>query len=399
MPETLSADEISSSLLDARMLIDNKRSRSGTRGIPVPDPADIGSGITDSDLSTMREKFPFLKEFSDSFLRANKPECLIKMEATHLKMKEIERQKDAEDRLASNRSALGASPSLVKEGLDDRWSILHPGRFLPGAGCSAAKLWLEARKVIGLTGAAPLGNFDMSSIGLGGFVTAKGWVELANPASSKMSIKYFNINNCRAKATSMKDGGDAELAEFSEIGEFQLAMRTLRSAAAFVMPWNFSYTALENFLISSQFCKFDIGTLDKQAQLLTSFTDYILAENASKWRNSEPFLSAGELKSAWQSFFSARPQAALAKKPSQQQKERSQSNPNRNRQQNNRAPSRHALPSIPVCYRWNTGQCQKLDGQCFTNSGLALRHVCDERPNPANLRDFCGLAHRRTDAH
>ncbi len=38
-------------------------------------------------------------------------------------------------------------------------------------------------------------------------------------------------------------------------------------------------------MVSSQFCKEDIGPLDKQAQILTSFTDYVLTENASKWRN------------------------------------------------------------------------------------------------------------------
>jgi hypothetical protein len=165
------------------------------------------------------------------------------------------------------------------------------------------------------------------------------------------------------------------------------------------MPWNLSFTALENFLVSSHFCKDDIGTLDKQAQLLTSFTDYILAENASRWRNSEPFLSSGDLKSAWQSFFSARPQAALAKKAPQQTKEKQQPGNNRNRQNSNRTANRHSLPSIPVCYKWNAGSCAKPDGQCFTHYGLALRHVCDERTNPANLREFCGQAHKRIDFH
>ena len=347
------------------------------------------------DIELLKEKFPFLRDFSDEFLRANKPESLMKMEATNMKMKELDRQKDAEDRLASNRSALGTSPVLLKEGQDDRWTILHAGRFLPGAGCSASKLWLEARRSIGLTGAAPLGNYDMSCVGLGGFVTAKGWVELANPASSKMSIKQFNINNCRAKATNLKDGGDTELAEFSEIGEFQLALRTMRTAATFVMPWNLSFVALENFLISCQFCKVDIGSLDRQAQLLTSFTDYILAENASKWRNSEPFLSTGELKTAWLSFFSARPQAALAKKHQNTavEKGRQQNKGNGN------ANKPGQLPDIPVCYRWNTGRCTKTGGQCTTFSGKVLFHLCDERINPANLRIYCGLPHRRIDFH
>ncbi len=112
----------------------------------------------------MRVKFPFLRDFSDGFLRASKPETLIKMEATHLKIRELERQKDAVDRLAANRMALARNPTTVKEGLDDRWNILHPGRFLPGAACSAAKLWLEARKTIGLSGTAPLGNLILAAL-------------------------------------------------------------------------------------------------------------------------------------------------------------------------------------------------------------------------------------------
>jgi hypothetical protein len=50
--------------------------------------------------------------------------------------------------------------------------------------------------MIGLTGAAHLGNFYMRCIGLGGFVTAKGWVELAKPSFAKTPMKCFNINNC-----------------------------------------------------------------------------------------------------------------------------------------------------------------------------------------------------------
>jgi hypothetical protein len=213
MPDVLNEMEIQATQAEARALISDERSRTGIRDDPAPDPASSHSAITDKDLATMRDKFPFLRDFSDGFLGANKPETLIKMEATHLKMRELERQKDAEDRLAANRSALGSNPTTVREGLDDRWNILHPGRFLPGAACSAAKLWLKARKSIGLSGTAPLGNFDMSCVGLGGFVTAKGWVELANPSSARMSIKLFNINNCKAKASNLKDNSDSELAE------------------------------------------------------------------------------------------------------------------------------------------------------------------------------------------
>ncbi len=47
------------------------------------------------------------------------------------------------------------------------------------------------------------------------------------------------------------DSPDYYPPDFAEIGEFQPAMRTQRNAAAFVSPWNFSFAALENFLVNS----------------------------------------------------------------------------------------------------------------------------------------------------
>jgi hypothetical protein len=113
------------------------------------------------------------------------------METTNMKLKEAERAKDADDRLAHNRSNIGVIS--VDMGLDERTNNLHNGRFLPGANCSVAKLWLAARSRIPLHGAPPLGNYDMAGVGLGGFVSSRGWVELANPASTKLSLKLFNI--------------------------------------------------------------------------------------------------------------------------------------------------------------------------------------------------------------
>jgi hypothetical protein len=162
------------------------------------------------------------------------------------------------------------------------------------------------------------------------------------------------------------------------------------------MPWNHSFSALENFLINTRFCRDDIGTLDKQAQLLTTFTDYILVENASKWRNSEPFLNSGNLKAAWSSFFSARPQSALVRKqpPAQQA---SQQPKGRSLAKGSNKSGRAGLPSVPVCYNWNRDLCNKPDGQC-NRFGKLLAHVCDHRPNPANLKEFYGQAHKRISA-
>ncbi len=148
-------------------------------------------------------------------------------------------------------------------------------------GCSAAKLWLKAREVIGLNGAPPLGNYDMAAVGMGGFVTVKGWVELANHLSTKLSLKLFSLNNCSSKVTTCKAGTEDTLPDFVKLGEFQLALRTLRNAATFVSPWNLSFTAIENFLVNSKFCAEDVSGLDKPAVILTQFVDYVLVANVA----------------------------------------------------------------------------------------------------------------------
>jgi hypothetical protein len=360
--------------------------------------------MSDQDMLAMRAKFPFLREFSDNFIRSTPPESLLKMEATTIKMRESERSRDADDKLAANRAALSLTAKTVQQGTDDRWSVLHEGRFLPGAGCSAAKLWLRAREVIGLTGAPPIGNYDLGAVGLGGFVSARGWVELANPSSTKVSLRLFSLNNCSSKlSTSKAEATELPLPDFAEIGEFQLALRTLRTAAAFVSPWNMSYAALENFLINSKFCADDLGGVDKPAVILTQFVDYTLVENAARWRDCEPFLTSGELKNSWQAFFSARPQSALRKQNQNQSSSNKQQRPNQfNKGSFNKGVgfiSGNRRPFIDVCYNFNKGLCQKPAGQCVAPSGTPLRHVCDHRPDPSNLLIFCGQNHKRIDNH
>jgi hypothetical protein len=131
------------------------------------------------------------------------------------------------------------------------------------------------------------------------------------------------------------------------------------TAAAFTMPWNFSFLALENFLINTKFCKDDLGDCENKAQLLTQFVDYVLWENASKWRDSEPFLTSRELKNTWSAFFSARPQSAFSKK--EQPKQQAQP---KEKKFNRPTVGFKKLPFIDVCYNWNKGTCPKQAGAC-----------------------------------
>jgi uncharacterized membrane protein len=77
------------------------------------------------------------------------------------------------------------------------------------------------------------------------------------------------------------------------VGDFILVQRVMRSAMAFMIPWNISLATLEGFLINTSYCRDDIIHLAKQAAIFARFTDYILTENASQWRNMEPFIMAG----------------------------------------------------------------------------------------------------------
>jgi hypothetical protein len=104
------------------------------------------------------------------------------------------------------------------------------------------------------------------------------------------------------------------MVDFTEVGEFMVTLRAVKSAMAYVMPCNMSFAALEGFLINSRFCRDKLGGLESQASILMSFTNYLLSENANRWRNIEPFITHRELRAVWNNFFSARPQSLLAKK-------------------------------------------------------------------------------------
>ena len=136
------------------------------RGVNPPDP---GSGvqpnkIAAADLEILKGRFPHLADFSDEFLQSRTTDELLRIESTSLKLRDAERGRDVEDRLHANKTALATRITTVPEGPDNRWSVLHPARFLGGAACTAQQLWLSARSVIGLTGHPPLSNYDLTPL-------------------------------------------------------------------------------------------------------------------------------------------------------------------------------------------------------------------------------------------
>ncbi len=215
--------------------------------------------------------------------------------------------------------------------------------------------------------------------------------------------------------------------EIVELGELKVAIRALREALGFVQPWNKSVSALEGFLIQSNYCASDLEGVDQQAPLLTSFVDYVLRENSNRWRGQEPFLGLSEIKSAWESFLGSRPQSMLARSkktgfnsyrpyqkqqnfqpfhPAQQSSQQSGQQPQQQQggqqagasgQQGQQAPTRVHVPAAlwwdDICVMYNIGKCMKAPGTCMTKKGRPLRHICNHRPDKNNQAAYCGLSH------
>jgi hypothetical protein len=358
--------------------------------------------IAAADLAVLKIRFPRLKEFSDGFLQARTMDELLKIESTSIKLKDAERRCDVEERLSSNKQNLECSAVTLAAGSDNRWSILHRGRFLAGAACSTKKLWLTARESMDVAGHSPVANYDMASVGLGGFVTSKGWLEIANPGSTKMAIKLFNINNVGSKSGASKAASSEEMAEIAELGELKLAVRSMRVAGHFACPWNFSFVAIENFMLQNDWCMSDLAGTENPAGTLAQFVDYILHENANRWRDAEPFISTAEMKSCWTAFSSARPRVLIKKDQPRAQAASSNARPAQKMkpvQVSNffKLPFHHPRLSMPftdACKAWNIGKCKKAAGNCTTAKGTQLRHVCNwsDISNPNSTP--CGQAHQ-----
>jgi len=416
MPEELDVEELSETRRSAAEYMDEEDDFLSTAGDSRRRPSDPGavhsrsSGtIGAQDLATLKLRFPRLKEFSDEFLRARTMEELLKIESTSMKLKDAERRGDVEDKLSTNKQNLEANAIWVERGRDNRWSTLHSARFLAGAACSTKKLWLGARAAMDINGHDPVANYDLASVGMGGFVTSKGWVELANPASTKMALRLFNINNVGARVpgnSTAKTGGD-HLEDIAEIGEFKLALRTLRTAAHFVCPWNFSFLAMENFMLQNDYCMGDLAGTESPATTLTQFVDYLLHENANRWRDADPFISTAEMKTCWTAFSSARPRVLLKKKD----QHGNHSHPSSTKKTSGHQKQVHQfsklhhnhprlnMPFTDACRAWNVGKCVKSASNCTTLKGTPLKHSCNwsdlNNPNAT----VCGQNHQAYVSH
>ncbi len=419
MPSELDDSDLAETAEQAKSTMDQEASRSGSSS--CPDPAASKNCMEKLGLKRLKDKFPFLMEYTDSFIMEAGVHNLIKAEKAARQLKDMERSNKAEDKLFSNRESVDSVLYPVLEGNDNRLSKLHAARCLPRAVCSAGKLWLHARSIMGNKGHPALSSYDLQSIGLGGAVSPKGWVEIHDPSSSNLSIKYFSIGGSLLS----KGGKDGQLPDMEDLSEFKNAVRVLRGAMGFVHPWNHSISALENFFHQSSFCQKDLSGTDKQVNTLVKFTDYVLSENASRWRDRECFLTTREIRGIWSDFLNQNQPSKSNQQPSNQQSSRNNSQSSgpqvgssankffRGNQSFGSGPSAnqavgsgHIGSKLPpymfledICVMWNLGRCIKAPGSCTDKKGRQLRHVCHHRPDPLKPHEYCGKNHAACNFH
>ena len=396
----LDEENLTSAVNGASAMIAEEQSRSRN----VSDPGTRQSTLTTCHLEALKRRHMFLKEYSDEILASTPIETLLKLESTSIKLRNLEKGEGTDDKLALNRDNLETTNFSVEAGTDNRWSKLHAARFLPGAGCSAVKLWLRAREILEGSKIPPIAVYDMASIGLAGYVTPKGWATIHDPGNSSLQLRLFSINNCGKRVSSKTtEYEDDNLNDIAELGELKCALRVLREAMAYVHPWNKSIAALEGFLLQNNFCNSDLGGTEKSVATLSQFIDYCLRENSNRWRGQEAFLIDGELKGTWESFYGARPQAMLAKGkkagPSSQCSNQTTGSQANSRNSNTWTGHNKELFFDDICVLWNIGKCVKPVGSCATKKGRPLRHVCNYRPNMNNMTYYCGANHVACNNH
>ena len=123
MPVLLGEDELSRNTGHAKSIGNIQPSR-GTKkdGLGTQSQSDPATTekISPEDLAVIKEQFPNLCKFSDDFLRFRTVDELLRIESTSIRIKDAERSRETEDRLATNKAGLLSKFYAVIEGRDNR---------------------------------------------------------------------------------------------------------------------------------------------------------------------------------------------------------------------------------------------------------------------------------------
>ena len=330
---------------------------------------------------------PHLKSVPEKMLKKLDVSAILQLNSALAKESKNSEKLSISSRMAQYADQLARKPAKVKAGEDDRCTLLHEGRFLGGASCSAQELWLQARKQLGAKGVQPLGNYELDSVGCGGSVTPKGWQTIHDPSSQEMKLKHFYLPNVSSSGLSSKklnlDEGEEtvmignSLREIADLEGYKGALNTFREAMSAALPWNRSSGAIVGFMTNSNYLQQDLGSNSRRTAILVEFTDYILSWNAMNWQNNQPFVSTDDMAHIWQNWKGKRASLFTTEKPKQEHKKKREHK------------------GEMICKRYQTGTCNKQkEKECKTFFGTTLKHVCDKYVTGGGI---CGKDHPRTD--
>jgi hypothetical protein len=407
----------------------------------------------------VREAFPTLAHLPDALLIGQPIDALFRL-AREERAAEGKTSKNLEQHAHQNAVKAAASPAEVKAGPDNRGTILHQARFLPGAAVPLQQLWHAARAAWGPDGVDTLLGYDMRSLGHAGCVTARGWDALHHPGSADISLKLFSISNVGRAATGLKslnavneDGFvvSDSLKELSDMLEIKSAIQNLCLAAQLAAPWNMSFSTIDAFLKSTTNMEADLSTF-KKAPIVAAFVDHVLQVNAANWQADSDFLDLPALKALWEAWWCARKGAwkaepAASQGGQNQQTPASQANggggqgdaggkSNRRRNRNRRGGGGQGSgggfngggygghpyagfqqqggfggqprPYAPgpneknLCRRYNEGNCPNHHAGCSINTKqglMKLYHLCNYMKRDNNQQKLCLEKHVRVENH
>ena len=323
----------------------------------------------------MKSYLPNIGQFSSDLLASCPLSTILKLSSFGQSGEGGSRGLEA--KLASNARFRDQGKTL-DSGFDNGKSILHPARFLPAPACSLSQLSSLAREATKDSPIRPCADFDLSALGMVNSITARGWHEIFDPASSQIQLKLFcaknTVNATKAASRISLVENDVTIGDvhkdISSLREFKSAIWSYVIALHFARPWDLSGLIIFSFL---QNCNFLESVLTPHH--MAAFVDEILSNNRSRFVSDLPPLTVREIESellAYRSKNFGDSSSTLRRPPSE----------DRPGQARFRIPKFDSKIRTDFCRRFNSGHCPNKDDTCVirTNKGMMkLLHQCSVR--------------------
>ena len=267
-PSKLSKDNLARSVSKAHGEVREQQQRNpasysagiqamGTTYTKDPD-ADSDEEMTGEANAEIWKLLPQLHGVPEATLKKLPLSAIFQLSNALAKSSKIADKMSVSSRLAQNAQLLLKNPVTIAAGTDNRRTVLHEGRFLGGACCSMADIWLKGREIVGPKGSTPVSSYDLDTIGCGGCVTARGWKEIHDPSSQELRLKHFYLPNVAGASVSSKkvtvgESGEEfcigeSLKEIGDLDGYRGALNSMREAMASALPWNRSVSAIVGFM-------------------------------------------------------------------------------------------------------------------------------------------------------